>query len=191
MIFHPLLVPTYLGAVLLWAPHSEAVYTVPAHRWPLLAVVWAGTFLLPAAGTYALVRTGRASSLLLPDHRERSGPLLLALAGFVVTAGVVRGAAPVLSWALAGQATAVALTWLVSRHWLISAHSVAMGGTVALAMWLSRAALTSGWWLVAGAAALAAAVGYSRLVLRAHTPAQVWAGLALGLAVGLGVAAVM
>lgn len=62
---------------------------------------------------------------------------------------------------------------LVTVVWQISIHMSVAGGTVMILL------------LVLGAPALpaalvAAAVGWSRLVLRAHTPAQLLAGTALG-----------
>ena len=190
-VFHPLLVPTYLVAALLWGAPASLFSLAAEARPHVLAVVVISTFLLPALGTYALVRTGRVASLLLPNHRERSGPLLLALVGFAVAARVLGAVEPVLGLALGLQAVAVALTWLISRYWLISAHGVAMGGTVGLALLLSRLVPGGSVWPLAGALALAGAVGTARLALDAHTPAQVWAGLALGLGVGAGAAAVI
>lgn len=189
-VFHPLLVPSYLVAALLWGAPGTFILE-SAGRTAALAVVAVSTFLLPALGTYALVRTGRVASLLLPDHRERSGPLLLALAGFSAAARVLWGVEPLLGLALALQAVAVALTWLISRYWLISAHGVAMGGAVGLAVLLGRLVPGASAWPLAGALALAGAVGSARLALDAHTEAQVWAGLALGLGVGVGAAAVL
>ncbi|MBC7449724.1 MAG: hypothetical protein H7330_16865 [Hymenobacteraceae bacterium] len=188
--FHPLLVPSYLVAALLWG--APSAFTLPATARPtVLAVVAISTFLLPALGTYALVRAGRVASLLLPDHRERSGPLLLALAGFVGAARLLWDVTPVLGLALALQAVAVALTWGISRYWLISAHGVAMGGTVGLALLLGRLVPGSNAWPLASTLVLAGAVGAARLALDAHTEAQVWAGLALGLGVGVGAAVVL
>ncbi len=189
-IFHPLLVPSYLVAALLWGAPS-ALSLAPAARPMVLAVVTISTFLLPALGTYALVRAGRVASLLLPNHRERNGPLLLALAGFVAAARLVWGVTPVLGLALALQAVAVALTWVITRYWLISAHGVAMGGGVGLALLLGRLLPDTSAWPLAAALALAGAVGAARLALDAHTEAQVWAGLALGLGVGAGAALVV
>ncbi len=189
-IFHPLLVPSYLVAALLWGAPG-AVTLAPGGRPAVLGLVALSTFLLPALGTYALVRTGRAASLLLPDHRERSAPLLFALGGFASAARLLWAATPVLGLALALQAVAVALTWLITRHWLISAHGVAMGGTVGLALLLGRLVPGASAWPLAAALLLAGAVGSARLALDAHTEAQVWAGLALGLGVGAGAAAVV
>ena len=189
-VFHPLLVPSYLVAALLWgAPGAFTV--VPAARLAVLAVVALSTFLLPALGTYAMVRAGRVASLLLPHHRERSAPLLFALAGFAGAARLLWGVAPVLGLTLALQAVAVALTWAITRYWLISAHGVAMGGAVGLALLLGRLVPGASAWPLAGALVLAGAVGAARLALDAHTEAQVWAGLALGLGVGAGAAVVM
>jgi hypothetical protein len=144
------------------------------------------TFAVPALGTYWLVRTGRVSSLLLPNHRERSLPLLLAFIGFAAGAGLLYAAAPLLCLALGLQAVAVALTGGISRYWLISAHCVAMGGTVGFAVVLGQLAPNVGWWPVVASGVLAGAVAAARLTLNAHTRAQVGAGLALGLGVGLG-----
>jgi membrane-associated phospholipid phosphatase len=187
-VFHPLLVPTYLAGALLWG--APALFWLTAEvRWWVLGLVVLLTFLGPALGTAWLVQTGRASSLLLPDHRERGWPLGLALAGFGLAAFAVRPVAPLLSVVLAAQAAAVAAAWLISRYWLISAHAIAMGGTVALALVLPRwlgtvgTAPARGWLLLA--LALACAVSAARLRLAAHTPAQVGAGFGLGLAVGL------
>ena len=189
-IFHPLLVPSYLAAALLWG--APRLFTlVPAAKLVVLGVVVLTTFLLPALGTYALVRAGRAASLLLPDHRERSAPLLFALVGFAGAARLLWSMTPVLGLALALQAVAVAFTWIITRHWLISAHGVALGGTVGLALLLGRLVPGTSAWPLGGALLLAGAVGSARLALDAHTEAQVWAGLALGLGVGAGAAAVL
>lgn len=66
----------------------------------------------------------------------------------------------------------------VTVWWKISVHTAVAGLIVAFSvvMW--------GLWLVP-AVAVVAAVGWSRVVLDAHTPAQVWAGAALGTAIGV------
>ncbi len=194
-VFHPLLVPTYLAAALLGGAPAGLLAGAPSARLPVLALVWGTTFVLPAVGTYALVRAGRASSLHLPDHRERSGPLLLALAGFSGAAALLASVEPLLALALWAQAVAVALTWAITRHWLISAHSVAMGGSVGLILALGRLLPSSSPLplaaVLATALVVAGGVGAARLALKAHTPAQVGAGLALGLSVGVGAAAAL
>jgi hypothetical protein len=190
IVFHPLLVPSYLTYGLLYYGPG-GLLAVPAEGKPLLlGLVTSCTLGLPALGTYALVRAGRATSLLLTGRGERHGPLLLALAGFALAARLLWGVEPVMGLALALQAVAVGLTWLITRHWLISAHGVGMGGTIGLMLLLGRLAPGSSTWPLAGALVVAGAVGAARLELEAHTEAQVWAGLALGLGVGLGAAVV-
>ncbi len=189
VVFHPLLVPSYLAFGLLYYGPSR-LFTLPPEARPLaLAVVAGCTLGLPALGTYALVRAGHATSLLLTGRGERHRPLLLALAGFALAAWLMWRLEPVMGLALALQAVAVGLTWFITRHWLISAHGVGMGGAIGLFLLLSRLAPGSSVWPLAGALLAAGAVGAARLELDAHTEAQVWAGLALGLGVGLGAAA--
>ena len=189
-VFHPLLVPSYLVGALLWG--APTLFTLaPAGRLPVVAVVVITTFLLPALGTLVLVRAGRVASLLMPDHRERSGPLLLALAGFAAAARLLLAVEPLLGLTMALQAVAVALTWGITRYWLISAHGVAMGGAVGLVLLLGRLVPGSSAWPLAAVLMLAGAVGTARLALDAHTEEQVWAGLALGLGVGVGAAVVV
>jgi membrane-associated phospholipid phosphatase len=71
------------------------------------------------------------------------------------------------------------LSLAVTAWWQISLHNSVAGGTVTVL------ALAFGPVVLAVSVVGAAAIGWSRLVLRAHTVAQVVAGTALGAASGL------
>nr|WP_251056009.1 phosphatase PAP2 family protein [Streptomyces sp. ISL-94] len=62
---------------------------------------------------------------------------------------------------------------LVTIGWQISIHMSVAGGTVMILLLVFGPP-------VLPAALIAAAIGWSRLVLKAHTPAQLLAGTALG-----------
>jgi membrane-associated phospholipid phosphatase len=64
----------------------------------------------------------------------------------------------------------------ITVKWKISVHSAVSSGAVAML------ALAYGPWMLAGYV-LVALVGWSRIALRDHTPAQVVAGAALGAAI--------
>ncbi len=190
VLAHPLLLPAYLAYVLLWhAPAGLPLLLAAGARGRALSLVVGLTLGLPALGTYALVRAGRAQSLLLTRRTDRTAPLALALIGFGLAARLFWTWEPLLGVALAAQAGAIAVTGLITRRWLISAHGVGMGGAVGLLLTLAQLAppdanaaplvLT-----LAGILLLAGAVGSARLALAAHSPAQVWAGLGLGLMAG-------
>jgi membrane-associated phospholipid phosphatase len=193
-VFHPLLVPSYLVAVLAYGFPPALLPLAAAARWQVLLLVWGLTFWLPGLGVWLLVRSGRVSSVELYERRQRPVPLLLAAGTFAaataLTAWVPAYQAPLLTLVLGGITAAVLLTLFITFWWKISAHGVGMGGAVGLlALLLVRPYPTDGQaagWLAATGLA-AAAVAWARLRLQAHTPAQVWAGLGLGAALVLGV----
>ncbi|UYZ58532.1 hypothetical protein [Hymenobacter latericus] len=193
VIFHPLLVPTYLVLVLAYGLPPLLLPLATDARWRLVLWVWVLTFWLPGLGTWLLVRAGRVSSVELYERRQRPLPLLLTALGFgaatVLVAGTAAYRAPLLLLMLGSITLAVLLTLLITLRWKISAHGVGLGGALGLLLLLVLGSYPIGpagprWLLAAGA--VAAAVGWARLVLQAHTPAQVVAGLALGAAVALG-----
>lgn len=177
-VFHPLLVPSYLGGLMAvqQPPSSNRFWTI---------VIF--TFLLPTLAALLLLRAGRIDSLEMPERQQRAWPLGLAALSFGSGAGWLywQGAASPLVLGLAAMALAVLLTFLITLRWKISAHGVGMGGAAGLLLALCLQGRAELWWALA-ALGLAGAVGWARLKLRAHTPAQVWAGLALGLGVALG-----
>ncbi|WP_033426253.1 hypothetical protein [Hymenobacter aerophilus] len=190
-VFHPLLVPLYLFYVVCYQLPGVVAQPVLAGRGAVMALVAAGTLALPGLGTALLVRLGYADSVELQQRHQRTGPLLLAVVGFTATSFLLYQPGrfdALLCWLMAGMTLAVLLTLLITLRWKISAHGVGMGGALGLLLLLNfgGAAGAAGLWWLAGCAMVAAAVSRARLVLDAHTPAQVWAGLALGL--GLGVA---
>ncbi|SEU02533.1 hypothetical protein [Hymenobacter actinosclerus] len=194
-VFHPLLVPLYLFCVVCYQLPGTAPPPALADRRVVLALVAIGTLALPALGTALLVRLGYADSVELRQRQQRTLPLLLAAVSFGATAGLLyqpQHPEPLLFWMMAGMALAVLLTLLITLRWKISAHGVGMGGAfgLLLLLQLSGAAGPAGAWWLAGCAVVAVAVSRARLALDAHTPAQVWAGLALGLSVALAVGVV-
>ncbi|SDY97153.1 hypothetical protein SAMN04488069_1248 [Hymenobacter psychrophilus] len=194
-VFHPLLVPLYLFYVVCYQLPGVVLRPVLSGRWLVLVIVAACTLGLPGLGTALLVRLGYADSVELRQRQQRTLPLLLAAVGFATASILLYRPGQLdalLAWLMAGMTLAVLLTLLITLRWKISAHGVGMGGAfgLLLLLHLSGAADLAGVWWLAGSAALAGAIGSARLALDAHSPAQVWAGLALGLGVALAIGAV-
>ena len=152
--------------------------------WPGLA--W-GVFysvliaLTPLAVIFYLLRTGRIADLHMSSTRERHIPYLTA-----VISGTI--AYLILTWfngplllrclAILSVLTLGALG-LINTRWLISIHA-----TAAAATWLI-ATLVFGW--VAGILLfpILVLICWIRLYLKRHSPAQVLAGVAVGLTIVL------
>lgn len=186
MLLHPLLVPTYLLLLLRYELPLGAFV-----RPGLILQMWLLTFGLPGLLIGLLARLGFISSVELPDRRQRTLPLLLAAACFAAATMLLAQApqvGPLLSRLFGAITLSVLLTTLITRWWKISAHGVGTGGAIGLIIWLE---LTSQLPQLLAIPLLglmlltAAAVAWARLQLRAHTPAQVAAGIALGTAVAV------
>ena len=142
----------------------------------LITIFFAGV--LP----YGLVLVGVRRGLLSDHHvsRREQRPKV-----FAITLGSIGVGLLVLRWLsapaelfalVAAMIAGVLVALVVSSYWKISIHAASAAGTVAC-----LSLLVSPWWL-----ALAPVVGLSgwaRVVLHDHTPAQVWAGIAVGAAV--------
>ncbi|MFI6450390.1 hypothetical protein ACIBF6_02460 [Streptosporangium amethystogenes] len=176
------------------APQYVAVALPPVAG--LLAHGWVGALwgLLAAAlcagapvGVIAVgVRRGRLDSMHLVDRKSRRGPMLTGL--IAVAVGLVLLAlldAPVIVTATAG----VMLGWVlvmgaITLKWKISFHTgVAAGAAVVLAHVLP-AAVT-----LAVGAALVGVIGWARVRVSHHTPAQTLVGAATGAGVAWAVLA--
>ena len=132
-------------------------------------------------GIYSVrqVRSGRWQHIdaSLPRERGQLNLFLVLLLSGMAAVLVWTGQPRLLAQGLGLGAVVVAVAQL-ARQWLkLSLHAAFGAFAVGLA-WPEVLA-------VAGLALLAAGVAWSRLVLRRHTRAEVWAGLALGAIAGL------
>ncbi|MEO8083694.1 MAG: hypothetical protein ABI780_07730 [Ardenticatenales bacterium] len=135
--------------------------------------------LAPALAVAALVRAGRVVDFDLSDRRQRHRPFALAVACAAVTAlALARLSAPpaLVQFGTAWTALLGALS-LVTLRWKISLHAAAVGA--AAGMDLAYGARHVVLWT-----ALVLSVAIARIVLGRHSPRQVLAGAALGLAAG-------
>lgn len=186
VIFHPLLLPTYLFyLVLYWLP--ESAITFPAtERWLILTGIWLVTFVIPALGTYMLFRGGVVNSMQLQDRNQRRIPFLFtaicyAGATYFIQEHPVFG--ELLHFIMLLVTLSVLVTYVVSLFWKISAHSIGMGGFLGILILLNSlmpdGSLLN---LIIGFIVLCGTVMSARLALNEHTPAQVYAGFFAGLA---------
>lgn len=187
-----MLIPSYLFYIICYQLPGVILRPLLPDRWLVLGIVFAFTFLLPTLATGALYWLGQVESLTLPNRRQRPLPFLLATLSFAVATFLFQQQSnefdPLLTHMMAGMTAAVLLTFLISLRWKISAHSVGVGGALGFLSVLQMSALSgeSGvWWLIV-IILLTGAVMSARLALNAHTSAQVWAGLSLGVSVVIG-----
>ena len=146
-----------------------------------MAVIWGGiaavfASVLPYALILRGVRQGRLSdrNIGLREQRIRFGGVAIAsiLVGLAV---LVAFDAPAEMIALLGSiAVGVVCGWVITLWWKISVHAAIAAGAVTVLVFVSGTALLAAWPLVA-------LLAWSRVEVGDHTPAQVLAGVALGI----------
>lgn len=186
-LFHPLLIPTY-GICLLYRIFSN-FYFIHDNRIliSLVGITFVSTCLLPAISALFLFRSGLLSNLEMTDRRERLLPYLLTTLYYLLAYYLLKNFPLPSGMLLAvrlftlGATCALLLTSGINLIWKISAHAIAIGGLTGafliLCLKLSFPPIDELCWctLVAGM------VGWARLKLEAHSPAQIYAGFGLGM----------
>lgn len=141
--------------------------------WGLLAAFFVGV--IPYGFLLLGIRRGRWTDRHVRIREQRTVPLAFAIASVVFGAGVLAVAgAPqqLIALVIAGLA-GLAVTVVLTLAWKISIHTAVASGTATILFLVFGPALLLTWPLVA-------AVGWSRMELRDHSPAQVIAGAVVG-----------
>ncbi|MER6199905.1 hypothetical protein ABT234_21350 [Streptomyces sp. NPDC001586] len=160
-----------VALLLLIGWHSTTSWT--GLGWGLLGALFCGV--VPIGIIVLGVRRGALTDQHIRVRRQRIVPMGLSLLSVVagITLLHVLGAPREVFALVVAMLVGLVSSLLVTVGWQISVHMSVAGGTVMiLALVFGPPVLP--------AALIAAAVGWSRLVLRAHTLAQLLAGTALG-----------
>jgi membrane-associated phospholipid phosphatase len=168
-VFQP---PVVVTVLLLISPVREAGFPATAVYGALAALF---VCVIPLLVLLALVRSGKVTDHHVSSRRQRMPVLLMALASVVGGLVVLEAAAAprsvvVMVLTIVGGIVVIAL---VSPFWKISGHAAAVSSASVISVLI----LGPGWLPLL---LLIPAVGWSRVVLRAHTPAQVAAGSLVG-----------
>lgn len=194
-VFHPLLMPTILFSILLFgAPGALGVSTFGLNfKLSMLMLVSISTFFVPAFLIYFLHRTGFVRSLHMNDLQDRRLPYFMTALLYTTTTLLftfrlpeLSDRAPEIGIVLGSITVSVTLVGLISLFWKISAHSVGISGMIGALLGI---AIKSGeiqlLYPLLALIVLAGLLASARLQLNAHTPAQIAAGMGLGLVVSL------
>jgi membrane-associated phospholipid phosphatase len=150
---------------------------------PAMAVVWGAIAAVSASVLpYALilrgVRRGRLSDRNISLRQQRIRFAAVAIASILTGLAVLAAFdAPAEMVALqASIAVGVACGWVITLWWKISVHAAIAAGAATVLLLVFGLALLVVWPLVA-------LIAWSRVQVGDHTPAQVLAGIALGIVV--------
>ena len=185
VIFHPLLMPTYAYLLLLNVNAWFALVIPPQARWLILGMAFVATFCIPLLITFFLYRRKMIRSFEMVTREERALPYLMTALSFYFGYYLLNrlDISPVYPYFMIGATFLIVMTLAINFFWKISSHMVGVGAVTGLILGIS--------WVMALNLALPLAlmflvsgmVGYARLRLNAHRPAQIYAGYMMGLLV--------
>ena len=201
VIFHPLLVPTYMLLTLLWV--NPFLFGVPSPGEPLalqtLVMIFLYTFAIPGIAILIMKGLDMIDSITMEDRMDRIGPyLLVGILYLWVYYNLTNQSSipPIFSAFLLGATIGLFLAFFLNLFTKISAHAVGMGGLSAVvlitALQFSPGSFSlhlfgydyrvSTTLLLLLTILLAGLVGTSRLRLKAHEPIDVYGGYLVGFA---------
>lgn len=170
VVLHPFIISS--ATFLIFLIYSD----IPVfNRVVIMTVALIATVVFPMLHVISMKKRGDTISLDIPEREKRIYPFLLSILIYLIALGVlwlIRSPKPILilMWAYAFNTT---VATIVTRYWKISIHGMALGGPVAaLGIVISPAF----YWLTPSALLIL----FSRVKLKAHTPAQVITGFILG-----------
>ncbi|WP_188500624.1 hypothetical protein [Pontibacter amylolyticus] len=183
--FHPLLMPTYLFAIILYFLPVSSISLPLQSRWIVLGMIFFTTFMVPGLGAFAMFKTGFIDSYEIDRREQRSRPLLFTALCYAVTTYLfyTESVFDELFYFVMGVVTAsVFVAWCVSFFWKISAHGIGLGGALGVLLLVNKLMPESGLLIpIVLLILVSGAVLTARLALHAHTPAQAYTGFLTGL----------
>lgn len=175
--------PTLAFAIMVNMPVYFALVIPEEAKWKITGLVFLSSGFLPAVFIYMLVRMKKVTSMYMQAREERNLPFIITVVFFYTTYFLVRktGISPVYVYFMAGVTFIAFLTLVINFFWKISTHMIAMGGLTGLAIGMSFFTGIYFMKLIMLLVLFSGIVGYARLQLGAHKPAEVYAGYSLGL----------
>ncbi len=184
-LFHPLLVPCYCLLLLLNTESIVPMDVPVAYQLTLLGIVFLITFLFPLFLTYLLFRLQMISSFFLPGKEERTYLIAAVAVFYYVTYYLLKGIpiAAIFGYYMLGATIMAILAMIINFYFKISLHMIGLGSLTGLFSGLSFKYGINFYGIILTVIILAGITGFARLKLLAHTPAEIYSGFLLGIAI--------
>lgn len=182
IVFQPLLVPTY-SMLILFSMNNYLSLMVPYPAKKLLMwLIFLSTFVFPVLFVFILYKRGMINSIEMDKREERVFPLVItgvfySLAYYIIYQTQLD---VIYQRLFMGSALLIGIALVVSFYWKISMHMIGFGGMLGALIGINLVAYVDLTFYVILSAFICGLVGFARLKLMAHTPAQVYTGFLTG-----------
>jgi membrane-associated phospholipid phosphatase len=182
VVFYPLFIPTYAFAILLTMPAYFSALMPASAKWLVLGLVFFTTCILPSLFFIVMIKSGIVSTNYLSKREDRTLPYIVSIIFFYLTYYMLKRLqiSPVYYYFVIGATLLNILVMGINFLWKISSHMASIGALAGMMVGLSYFLGTSYFGLIAVTILVSGLIGFARLKLQAHTPAQIYAGFVLG-----------
>ncbi len=182
-LFHPLLMPTY-ALIIMFNSNTHYSFLPFAAQRLIYILVFSTTFLLPVSIIPFLINLKIISSFGLEKSSERIIPLAIT-ALFYYFGYYIIGRLPVstlvfIKIIILASLILIVISLIITIKWKISAHLIGIGGLLASMFFYAVYFVANFSILLIIICLISGIVGYARLNLQVHTPAQVYIGFLTG-----------
>jgi hypothetical protein len=181
-LFHPLLMPTYGFLLLFISNNYIATFTPLKLKLIVLGITFVFTFILPTINALILLKAGKIRSLQMETSTERTIPYISTAFYFFALFYLFYNSEfpPFFIILILGAGLSILFTFFINFKWKISAHAVGVGGIIGAVMGISLRLMIDMRFVLMLVVLLAGFIGYARLRLNTHSPAQIYTGFLLG-----------
>ncbi|MEN8224124.1 MAG: hypothetical protein ABFS05_02090 [Bacteroidota bacterium] len=185
VIFHPILIPTYIIAVLINLNVFFALMIPEDAKIKIITLVLLASAIFPVIVLYGMYRLKLVRDLMMENREERLYPYIATSIFFFLTYYLIwqLRLSPVYYYCLLGASVLSVMTLLINLKWKISAHTVSIGAVLGAFVGLQTVLMIDLLWLIAVTILICGILGFARLRVGKHTQAQIYAGYFLGFAV--------
>ncbi|MEM9053004.1 MAG: hypothetical protein AAGC47_13200 [Bacteroidota bacterium] len=183
VVLHPLIMPLTAIFIAFKFDWYLSGRVTSEQEYMIYLIIFLSTIVFPGVNILLLKWYGVISSLSMPLREERFTPFVSTLLFFGMGYYLLRkGSLPASIYSIyLGCGFALLLLVIINSKWKISVHSAGIAGVIGSTIALFQIHHFSNVMLLMGLIVIAGLALTSRLVLSAHTPAQVYAGAVLGL----------
>lgn len=187
IVFHPMLLTTYAFAILFNFRAYFSLGIPSTAKWMIGIFVLVITALLPLMLMLIMSRLGIIRNLMLQEREERLWPFAIAAIFYYLTYYLIGRLelSQVYQIFVLGAFLLVVAGLVISFFWKISIHMIGAGGLVGAFIGLSLNLMVEMLFLIVFLVFISGLVGFARLKLSAHSPAQIFAGFLTGFVIFL------
>ncbi|MBK5202254.1 MAG: hypothetical protein JJE45_00850 [Prolixibacteraceae bacterium] len=181
ILFDPFIVPTWGFLLLLLSPFYFSTFLIFQAKLFILAIVFVSTFVVPVF-TMWLIKYFSHNGINFSNRKDRLLLFLITAVSYYIGYSFLRQMIFFSSFKifLISAAITILLLLLVSSKWKISVQTAGIGGLTGIYLAVCFRFSLNAIFPVCILFLICGMIGTSRLILKRHTPAQVYAGFFLG-----------